>query len=47
MNSILDLKLQKLTAYGINEIESEIKKLSEMIIYYNKILKSKKRTFLH
>ena len=38
VNSILDLKLQKLTAYGINEIESEIKKLSEMIIYYNKIL---------
>ena len=43
VNSILDLKLQKLTAYGINEIENEIKKLSELILYYNKILKSKKR----
>ncbi len=42
VNSILDLKLQKLTAYGINEIETEIKKLSELIIYFNKILKSKK-----
>ena len=45
VNSILDLKLQKLTAYGINEIENEIKKLSELIIYYNKILKSKKELF--
>ena len=42
MNSILDLKLQKLTAYGINEIESEIKNLSEMILEYNKIINSKK-----
>ena len=45
VNSILDLKLQKLTAYGINEIETEIKKLSDLIIYYNKILKSKKDLF--
>ena len=37
VNSILDLKLQKLTAYGINEIETEIKKLSELIVYFNKI----------
>jgi len=45
VNSILDLKLQKLTAYGINEIESEIKELSELIIYFNKLLKSKKELF--
>ncbi len=45
VNSILELKLQKLTAYGINEIENEIKKLSELIIYFNKILKSKKELF--
>jgi len=45
VDSILDLRLQKLTAYGINEIESEIKKLSDLIIYYNKILKSKKDLF--
>ena len=42
VDSILELKLQKLTAFGINEIEIEIKKLSDLIIYYNKILKSKK-----
>ena len=45
VNSILDLRLQKLTAFGINEIENEIKKLSELIIYYNKIIKSKKELF--
>tara|TARA_Y100000590_G_scaffold363688_1_gene421480 strand:- start:6205 stop:8778 length:2574 start_codon:yes stop_codon:yes gene_type:complete len=45
VDSILDLKLQKLTAFGINEIESEIKKLSELITYYNKLLKSKKELF--
>ena len=38
----MELKLQKLTAYGINEIEDEISKLSKLIIEYNKILKSKK-----
>ena len=42
VNSILDLKLQKLTAYGIGEIESEINKLSKLIIEYNKIIKSKR-----
>ncbi|MFL2888343.1 MAG: DNA gyrase subunit A [Pelagibacterales bacterium MED-G40] len=42
VDSILELRLQKLTAYGINEIENEIKKLSEMIIEFNKILNSKK-----
>tara|TARA_Y100000590_G_scaffold224574_1_gene253966 strand:- start:3458 stop:6067 length:2610 start_codon:yes stop_codon:yes gene_type:complete len=40
--SILELRLQKLTALGIGEIESEIKNLSESIINYEKILKSKK-----
>ena len=40
--AILDLKLQKLTAYGISEIETEINKLSKLIIEYNKIINSKK-----
>ena len=40
--SILELRLQKLTALGINEIELEIKKLSELIIQYKKIINSKK-----
>ncbi len=40
--SILELRLQKLTALGINEIEIEIKKLSELIIQYKKIISSKK-----
>ena len=42
VNSILELKLQKLTALGINEIESEIKKLSDLIVQYKKILSSRK-----
>ena len=45
VDSILELRLQKLTAYGISEIETEIKKLSEQIIYFNKLLKSKKELF--
>ena len=45
VESILELKLQKLTAFGITEIETEIKKLSEQIIYFNKLLKSKKELF--
>ena len=45
VNAILELKLQKLTAYGISEIETEIKKLSEMIIGFNKILNSKKELY--
>ncbi len=45
VNSILELRLQKLTAFGISEIETEIKKLSELIVYYNKIIKSKKELF--
>jgi DNA gyrase subunit A len=40
--AILELRLQKLTAYGIGEIESEINKLAELIIEYNKIINSKK-----
>jgi len=43
--SILELRLQKLTAFGINEIESEIKKLASLIKEYEKILKSKKELF--
>jgi len=43
--AILELKLQKLTAFGINEIENEIKKLASMIQEYEKILKSKKELF--
>ena len=42
VTSILELKLQKLTALGINEIEVEIKKLSVMISKYKKIINSKK-----
>jgi len=40
--SLLELKLQKLTALGINEIEIEIKKLAELIAQYKKIISSKK-----
>ena len=43
--SILELRLQKLTAYGIGEIETEINKLSALIIEYNKILSSKKELY--
>ena len=42
VNSILELRLPKLTALGINEIEIEIKKLSELIKKYKKIISSKK-----
>ena len=42
VNSILELRLQKLTALGINEIETEIKKLFDLIIQYKKILTSRK-----
>ncbi len=45
VDSILELRLQKLTAFGITEIETEIKKLSEQIIHFNKLLKSKKELF--
>ena len=42
INSILELRLQKLTALGINEIEVEIKKLSDLITHFKKIINSKK-----
>ena len=42
VDSILELKLQKLTAFGISEIELEISKLSKLIVEFNKILNSKK-----
>ncbi len=42
VDAILDLRLQKLTALGINEIEIEIKKLSDLIADLKKILNSKK-----
>ncbi len=40
--AILELRLQKLTALGINEIELEIKKLAELIAKFKKIISSKK-----
>ena len=45
VTAILELRLQKLTAFGINEIETEIKKLALLIKEYEKILKSKKELF--
>ena len=42
VSAILELKLQKLTAYGISEIETEIKKISILIIDFKKIINSKK-----
>ncbi len=45
VKAILELRLQKLTAYGIGEIESEISKLSSQIIEFNKILNSKKSLY--
>ena len=41
VTSILELRLQKLTALGINEIENEIKKLSNLISKFKKIINSK------
>ena len=43
--AILELRLQKLTTFGINEIETEVNKLSELIISFNKILNSKKELY--
>ena len=45
VEAILELRLQKLTAYGIGEIEKEISKLSKLIIEYNKIINSKKTLY--
>ncbi|MDC3342004.1 DNA gyrase subunit A [Candidatus Pelagibacter sp.] len=42
VTAILELRLQKLTALGINEIEVEIKKLAELIVKFKKIISSKK-----
>ena len=42
VDAILELRLQKLTALGINEIEVEIKKLADLITKYKKIISSKK-----
>ena len=42
VNAILELRLQKLTALGINEIELEIKRLAELITKFKKIISSKK-----
>jgi DNA gyrase subunit A len=42
VTAILELRLQKLTALGINEIEVEIKKLAELIANFKKIISSKK-----
>tara|TARA_B100000579_G_scaffold315427_1_gene264903 strand:+ start:789 stop:3365 length:2577 start_codon:yes stop_codon:yes gene_type:complete len=42
VTAILELRLQKLTSIGINEIETEIKKLSNLISNYKKIINSKK-----
>ncbi len=41
VTSILELRLQKLTALGINEIEVELKKLADLIVNYKKIINSK------
>ena len=45
VNAILELRLQKLTTFGISEIETEIKKLAELIIKYNKTINSKKELY--
>ena len=45
VEAILELRLQKLTAFGIGEIETEISKISDLIIEYNKILNSKKALY--
>ena len=45
VDALLELKLQKLTAYGIGEIESEISKFSKLIIEFNKIINSKKTLY--
>ena len=42
VESILELRLQKLTALGINEIEIELKKLANLIISFKKIINSRK-----
>ncbi len=43
--AILELRLQKLTAFGINEIENEINKIAKLIIDLNKVINSKKELY--
>ncbi len=45
VDAILELRLQKLTAFGINEIETEISLLAKSIIEFNKIINSKKALY--
>ncbi len=45
VSAILELKLQKLTAFGISEIENEINSLSKLIIELNKLINSKKELY--
>ncbi len=45
VDAILELRLQKLTAYGITEIETEISKISKLILEYKKIINSKKALY--
>ena len=45
VEAILELRLQKLTAFGMGEIESEIAKLSKLIIEFKKIINSKKALY--
>ena len=42
VESILELKLQKLTSFGIAEIDNELNELIKKINFINKLLKSKK-----
>ncbi len=42
VEAILELRLQKLTALGINEIEVELKKLANLIASFKKIINSRK-----
>ena len=42
VEAILELRLQKLTALGINEIEVELKKLANLIVSFKKIINSRK-----
>ena len=45
VSAILELRLQKLTAFGIGEIEGEVNNLAELILEFNKIINSKKELY--
>ena len=45
VSAILELRLQKLTAFGIGEIENEINRLAKLIVEFNKIINSKKALY--